>query len=347
MKRAADTELALPSPPAESSQSPASSSAELHPAGPARKRARSGTSPEERREARAHRNRIAAQNSRDRRKAQFAYLEHRVAELEDENRQLRAGMGLVGLRHVEDDRADEQSQRDRARDRENEELRERIKTLETGWDAVVKALTASGLPLNIPSVTPPSTKPIVSPSSESSTSPPSQPSTTAFPVLVPPSPVFPISPAPSDASSSSSNTPLFPLDFDDFVPTRHLARMANTDAPPLSSVPLQRVGPCPRSRISFNSSSSSTTLVQHPINRRQPSQLAKSRLLQPWTTWPWRTSSARSSRPLPPSRRRPCRLALYLLPSASTRPPGRGPRHSLGPSQPPTNKPCRPRPRRH
>ncbi|KAJ3778223.1 hypothetical protein FB446DRAFT_796798 [Lentinula raphanica] len=51
-------------------------------------------SSEEGKEARAHRNRIPAQNSRDLRKAQSSYLEQRVAELEEENRQLRAGMGL-------------------------------------------------------------------------------------------------------------------------------------------------------------------------------------------------------------------------------------------------------------
>jgi hypothetical protein len=45
---------------------------------------------------------------------------------------------------------DQQKERDKARDRENEELRERIKTLEKGWDAVVKALAAQGLPTGIP-----------------------------------------------------------------------------------------------------------------------------------------------------------------------------------------------------
>ncbi|KAG5352993.1 hypothetical protein C0989_011503 [Termitomyces sp. Mn162] len=59
-----------------------------------RKRPRTDATSEERKEARAHRNRIAAQNSRDRRKAQFAYLEQRVAELEEENRILRARRGV-------------------------------------------------------------------------------------------------------------------------------------------------------------------------------------------------------------------------------------------------------------
>ncbi|EMD37651.1 hypothetical protein CERSUDRAFT_114298 [Gelatoporia subvermispora B] len=224
MKRPADTELALPSPPAESasaSQSPSPSpEAESHPNGPPRKRSRTEITPEERREARAHRNRIAAQNSRDRRKAQFTHLERRVAELEEENRQLRAGMGLAELRHSEDSRMEER-ERDRARERENQELKERIKTLEAGWDAVVKALAASGLPLNLPSApSAPSSNTSSSTSSAPSTTPSSESYTTTFPVLVPPSPVFPISPAPS---TPSTNTPLFDFDFDDFDPTRHLA----------------------------------------------------------------------------------------------------------------------------
>ncbi|KAH9948933.1 hypothetical protein B0H21DRAFT_843272 [Amylocystis lapponica] len=227
MKRTATPDA--PPSPAESSESPTSSSADLHPCGPPRKRARGETTVEERREARAHRNRIAAQNSRDRRKAQFVFLESRVAELEEENRQLRAGMGLAGLRRAEDSKTEEH-ERDRAREKENEELKARIKTLETGWDAVVKALAASGLPLSLPSpisATPSTSIPPPDPSASS------QPPTTTFPVLIPPSPVFPLSPAASHSSSSLS--PLFDFDLDEFVPTRHLARVATTDVPPLSS----------------------------------------------------------------------------------------------------------------
>ncbi|KZT62805.1 hypothetical protein CALCODRAFT_478719 [Calocera cornea HHB12733] len=47
--------------------------------------------PEERRAARAQRNRIAAQSSRDRRKEEHRYLRDRIAELERENQLLRAG----------------------------------------------------------------------------------------------------------------------------------------------------------------------------------------------------------------------------------------------------------------
>ena len=111
-----------------------------HESGPSRKRPRTSTSAttsEERKEARAHRNRIAAQNSRDKRKAHFSYLERRVAELEEENRRLRAG-GLVPpptiplstfapVFPVHDDR---RTEREIQKERENEELKARIRTLE-------------------------------------------------------------------------------------------------------------------------------------------------------------------------------------------------------------------------
>ncbi|KAG8213678.1 hypothetical protein J3R82DRAFT_10375 [Butyriboletus roseoflavus] len=87
--------LSLPSSSLKRPASPASSTDDSTPRPsdePPRKRSRSAVTPEERKEARAHRNRIAAQNSRDRRKAQFTLLEQRVAELEEENRRLRAGI---------------------------------------------------------------------------------------------------------------------------------------------------------------------------------------------------------------------------------------------------------------
>lgn len=324
MKRAADTELAPPSSPAESSHSPTPSSSTELP----RKRSRSETTTEERKEARAHRNRIAAQNSRDRRKAQFSYLEHRVAELEEENRQLRAGMGLMGLRQSEDDKVKEQRDRDRARDRENEELRARIKTLETGWDAVVKALAASGLPLNVPGAPPASSSASSSappPSSLADSSPSGAPTTSTFPVLVLPSPtsVYPISPAPTDPS-----TP--PQLFDDFAPTCHLARVVSTDAPRLSSEPLQRVGQSLRQTPTSSNSRSGSILP--PVLRSRP--LAKNSLLPLWMKWLWKTSSARSSRPHPCPRRRHCPLVLFLSPPRPHQQPRRKP------------PPCPPGPRR-
>ncbi|KAF8894361.1 hypothetical protein CPB84DRAFT_1748498 [Gymnopilus junonius] len=269
-----------------------------HAAGPARKRPRTssakdtsapGSNPaptlsEQRKEARAHRNRIAAQNSRDRRKAQFAYLERRVVELEEENRRLRVGMGVgsptvvpaqtlpvfasssvplpVTLSHPSDEQL--RAERERAKDRENEELRERIKTLERGWETVVRALTAQGLTAGLlggVQTPPPSTTPTAQPSPSSQTSVSSKPTYNAFP-----------SPAPShsslDPELTSSSTTFAPTaslpDFSTSLshnripspspaqpavqppthsePTRHLARVATTGGPSLvRSVSLQRV----------------------------------------------------------------------------------------------------------
>ncbi|PBK73508.1 hypothetical protein ARMSODRAFT_971942 [Armillaria solidipes] len=197
-------------------------------AGPSRKRPRSEVSSEERKEARAHRNRIAAQNSRDRRKAQFTYLERRVAELEEENRQLRVGMAPGHSL------ADEQRVADKARERENEELRERIKTLEKGWDAVVKALAANGVPTGLPL---PSSEPAPAPT-------PQQPAPASAPTQTNPPPkteptltqITPLSPAPSSHSSLDFDSPMFSpsspsSDVSDVEPTRHLARVATSSGP--------------------------------------------------------------------------------------------------------------------
>ncbi|KAJ7934408.1 hypothetical protein B0H13DRAFT_2491705 [Mycena leptocephala] len=144
----------------ERSPSPARDSLEP---GPSRKRPRTSSTTAEDRETRAHRNRIAAQNSRDRRKAQFSFLERRVAELEEENRQLRADLAVSPPRPEQS--MTEEQERERA---ENEELRERIKTLENGWDAVMKALAAQGLSTGTAS-------PVPQPPTEPSSSAPSIP----------------------------------------------------------------------------------------------------------------------------------------------------------------------------
>ncbi|TEB37230.1 hypothetical protein FA13DRAFT_1786417 [Coprinellus micaceus] len=208
-----------PSPSSPTHDLPSSSSQ------PPRKRARTEVSSEERKEARAHRNRIAAQNSRDRRKAQFSYLERRVAELEDENRRLRAGIpvspptttpltamapppqfsavnlpSLASLASVAASAAagipmrsheeELRMRREQERERENEELKERIKTLERGWDAVVKALAAQGLPTGI------------SPSSNDSQSPTNNASSSS-----PSSSSKPSSSTPNAGASTSQTTP--------------------------------------------------------------------------------------------------------------------------------------------
>ncbi|EUC64308.1 bZIP transcription factor [Rhizoctonia solani AG-3 Rhs1AP] len=110
-----------------SAPSPAASSSSSNP----RKRARpSDMSAEERKEARAQRNRIAAQCSRDRRKLQFAELEARVNELEEENRRLRAGAVVEPPKPKVVQKSTEQE----SREKENEELRERVRQLEKAWE---------------------------------------------------------------------------------------------------------------------------------------------------------------------------------------------------------------------
>ena len=230
-----------------------------HESGPSRKRLRtttSATTSEERREARAHRNRIAAQNSRDKRKAQFSYLERRVAELEEENRRLRAG-GLVPpptiplstVFPLHDDRL--RTERENQKERENEELRTRIRTLEKGWEAVMKALAAQGLSTGASASTPaqstpPSSTPTAPTTSNTITiSPPTDISSKSFP-----------SPAPShDSLPSPSHSPAFtPSESFSSVPirigtsepqindesTRHLARVATIE-PSQAPMSLQRV----------------------------------------------------------------------------------------------------------
>ena len=290
--------LSLPSPRA--SPAPSSPITPLN-AGPSRKRPRADASPEDRKEARAHRNRIAAQNSRDRRKAQFSYLEHRVAELEEENRQLRAGLASVTAA-AQHPSSTSPVDTPSARDKENEELRERIRTLEKGWDAVVKALQAQGLPTGLPTPQTSTSASPPSPSADSSSSTPH--STTAFPVLVPPPVSLPISPAPSHSSLSPSSI----FDEFEFDSTRHLARVATTDLP---SVSLQQV------------------VSQRPVNKGSTQPLLSRTLLRSLRrpprssmTWQWKRSSVKSSRlPLP------CRRRLFLL----TQPPPQSRRHQWPP----------------
>ncbi|ESK94371.1 x-box binding protein 1 [Moniliophthora roreri MCA 2997] len=205
--------------------------------GPSRKRPRSEMSSEERKEARAHRNRIAAQNSRDRRKAQFTYLERRVAELEEENKRLRAGL------------PPSEPQQDSVKDRENQELRARIASLERGLEAVVKAFSgqeaAPVIPTaeasKLPESSPASTTTSISAVS-TSTSTPSCPPTDSTQSTVPSQTMsFPLSPTPSHNSDTpeftftSTTSPVsspLPLPTSESElesqSTRHLARMATT-----------------------------------------------------------------------------------------------------------------------
>ncbi|XP_006457306.1 hypothetical protein AGABI2DRAFT_196071 [Agaricus bisporus var. bisporus H97] len=257
---------------------------------PLRKRARSDQSSEERKEARAHRNRIAAQNSRDRRKAHFSYLERRVNELEDENRQLRVSIGLLSQGHPAPTTLPvvsipPKSPEDLARDRENAELKERIRTLERGWDAVVKALAAQGLPTGLgPAPAPPLSHPQPSPAialpsptpSHSSLDFDSDMSTSSTPVFVPTSST---SPSPSPRSIPIANSEEQSTKSTQQDSTRHLARVASTDSVALQRVVLSR----PSSR---------------PFPSLTPWQLGKLRLRQrrpQSTNRRWRSSSGRFS----------------------------------------------------
>ncbi|KAI6046148.1 hypothetical protein EDC04DRAFT_1876699 [Pisolithus marmoratus] len=224
---------------------------------PPRKRPRSALSTEERKEARAHRNRIAAQNSRDRRKAHFTYLERRVAELEEENCRLRAGLSASPAPSssepdVEYEREQSRRRAEEQRERENQELRERIRSLERGYEAVVRALAAQGKPLpstDIPSTSASSSNAESAPT-ETSTLPslplspaPSHSTMADSPITFPCDSLdLPFSPAFSPIPSSSPllDSPKHPLHLTNEAPTRHLARVATTVHVP--AVALQRVG---------------------------------------------------------------------------------------------------------
>ncbi|KAF8588666.1 hypothetical protein K439DRAFT_1658349 [Ramaria rubella] len=224
--------LSLPSPASEASspQSPAidpslTPSGSTSTLGPPRKRARTEATAEEKREARAHRNRIAAQNSRDRRKQQFTLLEDKVRALQQENDQLRTQL------------QQERDRRDGAeKDKENAELKERVKSLEQGWETVLKALQSQGLPSSAFSDVPKNEGSSSSPSSVNDSNTPPPPSTKSFPVFIGPSPVLlPLSPLSMSASVIHPSS----MYQGNGEPTRHLARVATAASPAAS---LQRMG---------------------------------------------------------------------------------------------------------
>jgi bZIP transcription factor len=94
-----------------------------------KRRSRSGLTPEERREARAHRNRLAAQCSRDRKKVQFSELAARVAELEAENRALRLGVHSA-IPQLSDSSVVQ----------ENAALKARVQQLELAWQNMARLI---------------------------------------------------------------------------------------------------------------------------------------------------------------------------------------------------------------
>lgn len=99
------------------------------------RRGRSALTMEERRQARAHRNRLAAQLSRNRRKAQFRELESRLSALEEENLRLLLGVSSPS------------TQVDRSLVEENTELHARVRHLEQAWGNLARLLEAANLPI--------------------------------------------------------------------------------------------------------------------------------------------------------------------------------------------------------
>jgi hypothetical protein len=112
-----------------------------------RPRVSEGATSGEKKEARAARNRIAAQESRDRRKREFADLHQRVAQLEAENAALRENKPFVtGIEKTE------------RLERENAELLERVTRLEAALTTVLPLIqggaTRAALPTPAPSPSP-------------------------------------------------------------------------------------------------------------------------------------------------------------------------------------------------
>lgn len=196
--------------PAPSVDSASDYSPEPHSAVTPKRRARGAMTAEERREARAHRNRLAAQSSRDRKKVQFEALSTRVSQLEHENRSLRLGLSTSPSSPVDDALA-----------KENAELRARIQQLEQAWQNMTKILGTMIIPSQLPG----------------------QPTSTFTKALPSPSGLnlnLPLSPAPTSSSGSSSES----LDLAS-EPTCELARFVNVSI----ETSLQRVAPSARSSI--------------------------------------------------------------------------------------------------
>lgn len=244
---------------------------------PSRKRQRTDMSAEERKEARAHRNRIAAQNSRDRRKLQFSQLNNRVAELEEENRQLKEELSMYRSKQHPSPQV-VPTFTDNTREQENEELRERVRSLEKSWESVVRMLAVQGKAGALP--TPP-----ISTSSDSGNSP-----------------LF------GHASPTLSMLSATDGSIDEH--TRHSARVATAGTPsPVSSAALQRVALKSR-RTHRASSTASPSTSQSTTPSPKTSTTSTTQTTQPLrSSLASRTGSWTSSLP-----RRP-RRASRLVPS--------------------------------
>jgi hypothetical protein len=179
-----------------------------------KRRPRGSMTAEERREARANRNRLAAQSSRDRKKVQFEQLAQRIAELEEENRSLRLNIGRPSLSSSA--ATSSAALTDAVVIQENAELQERIEQLERAWQNMSRILGSVSIPLPQP--------PASSPYNFSRSTP-------SLPTALPISPAMSSVPDTIDAVTRS---------------TRELARFANISFLQMS---LQRVAPSSRASI--------------------------------------------------------------------------------------------------
>ncbi|KAG8969338.1 hypothetical protein FRC03_003439 [Tulasnella sp. 419] len=235
--------------------SPSSSTSSQSATSRKRQRLSDGITSEERKEARAERNRIAAQISRDRRKAEFEELKHKVTFLERENATLRATIATSGIT-TSSNATLALSQRELERERENQELKERVKMLEKAWESVVSALHGVGgaAGLTLPAVS------SLQKASSTSASAPIQ--------------------ANVDTTITSTSSPL--VEVSDLASTRHLARVAYILSHSVDDeMSLQRVEPVTTTK----------TRLSHP-STPPPSSITPSKTQYPHHSSQIKTGSA-------------------------------------------------------
>ncbi|KAG8997648.1 hypothetical protein FRB93_014008 [Tulasnella sp. JGI-2019a] len=276
--------------PACSSSSPSSNNS--------RKRPRTDyATSEERKEARAERNRVAAQVSRDRRKAEFGELRERVNALERENAALRAASSSGAVSALFTTTIGTPTVLETEREKENRELKERVRVLENALSTlsqnVVNALQGvsggmGALSNLLPPVTP-------------------APATYSAPITAQPQIASPTASSSSTLVTASDNKE---------VSTRHLARVAYVSSSSLSDeTSLQRVEPArpptpptPQPRTSQS--------AQHPPPPTTPLLPPTTSAPSPTTAAP-KTGYAPSSTPTPPPHHPPSPLHQRSLPPLS------------------------------
>ncbi|KAG8910202.1 hypothetical protein FRC00_008659 [Tulasnella sp. 408] len=263
---------AAPSPV--SAPSPASSKGSAT-AQPSRKRPRTDfQTSEERKEARAERNRIAAQVSRDRRKAEFSDLRDRVSFLERENAALRQqaatstslttpATSSLGLAQVP---AIGTTSHTVEIERENRELKERVRVLENALSTlsqnVANALKGVGTGSSIGGAL----SHLLPASPSTSILPPTSNMTAQ---TTPTAPVYTATTTPVNAT-----TPLVGASASSS--TRHLARVACVLSPSLDDeTSLQRVEPTEQSASSLLPPTPTPTTPSTQAPSHQPTQTLK------------------------------------------------------------------------